>query len=39
LPLCSVPLYYHVKFAILVWLQFPSNGVSCQNSSPPLAIL
>ncbi|KAK8460675.1 hypothetical protein SEVIR_2G368600v4 [Setaria viridis] len=25
--LASVPLYYHVKFAILVWLQFPSNGV------------
>ncbi|KAK8460674.1 hypothetical protein SEVIR_2G368600v4 [Setaria viridis] len=24
----SVPLYYHVKFAILVWLQFPSNGGS-----------
>uniref|UniRef100_A0A0D9X0H9 HVA22-like protein n=1 Tax=Leersia perrieri TaxID=77586 RepID=A0A0D9X0H9_9ORYZ len=24
--LSSVPLYYHVKFAILVWLQFPSNG-------------
>ncbi|ONM36557.1 HVA22-like protein k [Zea mays] len=26
--LSSVPLYYHVKFAILVWLQFPSNSVS-----------
>jgi len=26
--LSSVPLYYHVKFAILVWLQFPSNGGS-----------
>ncbi|KAL6856042.1 hypothetical protein ACP4OV_018844 [Aristida adscensionis] len=25
--LSSVPLYYHVKFAILVWLQFPSNGL------------
>ncbi|XP_006657857.1 HVA22-like protein k [Oryza brachyantha] len=23
--LSSVPLYYHVKLAILVWLQFPSN--------------
>ncbi|RLM86520.1 HVA22-like protein k [Panicum miliaceum] len=26
--LSSVPLYHHVKFAILVWLQFPSNGGS-----------
>lgn len=26
--LTSVPLYYHVKFAILVWLQFPSNSGS-----------
>jgi len=26
--LSSVPLYYHVKFAILVWLQFPSNSGS-----------
>uniref|UniRef100_A0A453B8Y8 HVA22-like protein n=1 Tax=Aegilops tauschii subsp. strangulata TaxID=200361 RepID=A0A453B8Y8_AEGTS len=24
----SVPLYYHAKFAILIWLQFPSNGGS-----------
>uniref|UniRef100_A0A0E0ED95 HVA22-like protein n=1 Tax=Oryza meridionalis TaxID=40149 RepID=A0A0E0ED95_9ORYZ len=24
--LSSVPFYYHVKFAILVWLQFPSNS-------------
>ena len=22
------PLYYHLKFAFLVWLQFPSSGVS-----------
>ncbi|CAN6205793.1 unnamed protein product [Urochloa humidicola] len=28
--LSSVPLYYHVKFAILVWLQFPSNSGSKQ---------
>lgn len=26
--LSSVSLYYHVKFAILVWLQFPSNSGS-----------
>ncbi|KAL6657770.1 hypothetical protein ACP70R_005550 [Stipagrostis hirtigluma subsp. patula] len=26
--LSSVPLYYHVKFAILVWLQFPTSGGS-----------
>ncbi|KAG8099632.1 hypothetical protein GUJ93_ZPchr0013g36447 [Zizania palustris] len=26
--LSRVPFYYHVKFAILVWLQFPSNSGS-----------
>ncbi|GJN11328.1 hypothetical protein PR202_ga29509 [Eleusine coracana subsp. coracana] len=30
--LSSVPLYYHVKFAILVWLQFPSNGTKFVSS-------
>lgn len=30
--LCRVPMYYHVKFAFLVWLQLPSTDVNFSNA-------
>lgn len=33
------PLYYHMKFAFLVWLQLPSVDVSLNNFFLPCSIL